>query len=67
MRSLLINSFFLLFPFAMQNKLQLTGPVKDVEQVKNMMPGQGPGNQITNGYALQSVKNKMHRKDSTLV
>ena len=67
MRSLLVNSFFLLFPFAMQNKLQLTGPVKDVVQVKNMMPGQRPGNQITNGYALQSVKNKMHRKDSSLV
>ena len=67
MKSLVISSFILLFPFAMKNELHSACPVSCTVPEKNNMSGGQFNNSIINGYALQSIKNKIRKADSSLV
>ena len=67
MRNLLINSFLLLLICGIRDDSQLV-PTTD-NSVKTALYSNGTqfDNTIVNGYALQSIRNKIKRADSSLV
>lgn len=67
MKSLVISSFFLWYPGVLKNKLHLQSTTKWPVPSAVVISNQDIGNHITNGYALQPVKNRMRRADSGLV
>ncbi len=67
MKNVLINSFFLLLPYGMKNKLQLNISRQNTVTVNNSVATQELGNHIMNGYELQSIKEKMRKTATSLV
>ena len=67
MKNLLISSFLLLFNFVLKNEMQLTSALDTGRAGNILVAGQPAGNQIINGYALQAIKNKVRRADSSMV
>ena len=66
MKNIIVSSLLLLLPHSFKNLLQGKPGKEDVSATFNVPVMQAIGNQIINAYALQPLKNKMRKADSSL-
>ena len=67
MKDLLLNSLLLLLFLTTEMKWPDGEPNHTTVMPGSLLPGQALGNEINNGFALQSIKNKVSRADSSMV
>lgn len=67
MKNIVVSSILLWSAMVTNNRVPVRDTAELIGNRVNPSHFQAPGNQIVNGYALQSIKKKMHKRDSSLV